>query len=226
MGHAQGKLALSQHGLGCSHPFRPVHDKGDLCLHTACAAADIRFHSLLKGLEPLGRVVKVRDRLPELIRRIARQKSLEAAEGVSALVKVIGVLYLVVACGIFNEEVSPPVSPLGVHIEGFPISGPDKGQGLPIRIAASFCDGSAKIGGDALDIFHQGLGIFENLGVHPLEDVGPSADQAEGIIDMAASVGLTAYNLPLGVEGACGLHQNFTGNFFFHDLYSSHSFSG
>ena len=226
MGHAQGKLALSQHGLGCAHLFRPVHNKGDLRLHAACAAADILLNGFLKGLEPLGRVVKVRDRLPELIRRIARQKSLEAAEGVSALVKVIGVLYLVVAGGIFNEEVSPPVSPLGVHIEGFPISGPDQGQGLPIRIAAPFHNGSAKIGGDALNIFHQGLRIFENLGVHPLEDVGPLADQAEGIIDVAASVGLAAYNLPLGVEGPCGFQQNFTGNFFFHDLYSSHSFSG
>ena len=150
--------------------------------------------------------MEVRDGLPELIRRIAGEEALEPAEGAAALVEVVRILYLVVACGILNKEINSPISALGIHIEGFPVFCAHQGQSFPVGVAAVFNDGLAQIAGHSLDILHQGLGILKHLGVHALKDVAAVTGQKKGVVDVAVSVALAAFYFPLGGEACCGLH--------------------
>ena len=78
--------------------------------------------------------------LGQFFGRIPGQKALEMAEGLAALVEILGLFHQVVTGGSFNEQVHPPVAALTVHVKGFPLLCLYQVQGLPVRVSSVFYD--------------------------------------------------------------------------------------
>ena len=119
-------------------------------------------------------------------------------EGLPALVKVLRLLHQVIAGGSLNEQVHPPVISPAVHIVRGSLPGPDKIQGLPVRVSVIFNDLLPQEGGDPLNIPHKRYRILKDIRIHPLKNIRLFLTyETEGIIDVAAAVALAADCFPI-----------------------------
>ena len=167
---AQGQAALAQRGerhgavglaLGYELELRP-----DL-LHPAHGVGG---DGGLELGEPVLGVVELGDGIIERVRRIVAEHALELAEGPCGRRKELRGLRLLEADRALYKGVDAPGAALGVGVEVLAVPGGPDAHGLALRVAARLADHAAEVGGDADDVGHDLLRVFEGGGAYPLED--------------------------------------------------------
>lgn len=186
----------------------PVQHKPDLFRHLCRTVQRICFYCPLKILQPVHRIVEIRNCLMQAIRRIIRQKLLKMAECQRTFIKILRAFHYIITDCILYKPVHPPECaicffPIGTaafdryHIQRFP-------SGVP----AVFCNLLLQKSGHARNIFHQPFGIFEHLMIHSLKNIShlfprcSPAGQKKRIVDMSVSVRFNVLHLPLCLKSS------------------------
>ena len=193
VGNPQGKLPFPQGVQGHGAVRLSVEDKLNFLLHLPGPSQLVRFQRRQEFGEPILGVVEVHNGLVEGLGGVVREKPLKPSKGPGGGFKQLrgGLLE---AQGIFHILGQPP-DPSGiVGVVGLALPGGNQVQGLPLHIPAGSEDFPAQVGGDPDEVFHQLLLPGEGRHGQALEDIADGlallglADQAEGVVDMAAAV--------------------------------------
>ena len=198
--HPQGQLAGGQHIHQHPHVRLTRPDEGDFLRCLRRPAGGVFRHGGFKIPIPGSGIVKVGDRFVQGGGGIVRQQPLKAAEGTAGIIEMLRFGGGLIGDGVFDEDKCAPIAAVGRGVIGLSGFGGNQGQAFPVGIAAVRRHHPAQIGGDIHHVLHQGGHVLEDVVVHPLENIAaagrvfPLAENAVGIVDVAAAVGL-------GVDG-------------------------
>ena len=165
--------------------------------------------------------MKVGDGLAKGIGRVIAQQRLKTAEGLAAGVKVAGAAGRVQGNQLVLEAIGTPGALRTVVIK-LAVGGADEGQRLLVGVAALLHNFLFQILGYAEYVFHQPLGIGENVGVHFLENILAAllGGYQNRVVDMAAAEGLGVVQRAVEIKGGDHIFE------LLGHSYASQSFSG
>ena len=189
MGDAFGEVGIKQDaGDGLMR-----EGKVDFRFRECGAVSHVGLDGMFERGKSPWRVVKIGNGIVQTRRGQIGEHLLELAEGLGSLKRLIRRTDRVVAAGALDEFIGAPIIPFGVGVPCTAVARGDESEHAAVSIRLAV-DLRAEMGGDALDIFHDRDGVFEDVMVDALDDVarcfaGGAKDGAIGIVDVPAAVG-------------------------------------
>ena len=165
-----------------------VVDEPQLCRDLAQAARFVAERGFGELAVARGRIVKVRDRLVQRVRRVIGEHALESAERRAGLHQhLVGVGGLK-GRGVRNVQRRAPVLAAAVHVVIRAVRCLEDGQraagGVP-ALRRELCGEKAR---DAEHVFHDRVRVMKDKPVDALQDVcAVGADDAVGVVDVSAA---------------------------------------
>src|ERR1700733_7590064 len=165
------------------------------CDFRSCQCSAVGYVGLdgaLERGESPGRVVKIRNGIEQTRRRKICEHLLELTEGLGRLKRLFRRTDRVITAGVLNKLVGSPIIPFGVGVPRTTVARRDESEHAAISIWLSI-DLLAEMRRDALNIFHDRDGVFEDVVVDTLDDVaqrlaGIAKGNAIGIVDVTAAI--------------------------------------
>jgi len=220
MGDTQRHLTLSQGIEQLASLVLTLEHEGQLFGDRADSSGNILLDGDFQIIQSFWGVVEIGDGFMQFMSWKIRQTQLELAEGFGRADEGLNAVGLLQTGRIFDEKIGPPKVVVPVLQPVFTRAGLDQSQRLAVRIATVLRDDLAQVRSDLGDVFHQGLGIFENERVDPLQDVAldPAVRQNESdlisVIDMTLAMRLDIEIVPFKLKlpdrlfqlGRCRIH--------------------
>ena len=183
------------------------------------AAEGIGGNGLLEGRKSLGGVVKIGDGFDESRAGEIGDEALEFAKFSRGLISLIGGIDDIKAGAAFDELKATPVGGLGLFgvgrfaMESLTFMGPHEGERAAVDVIARFVDEAiAKVGANAIDIFHECDRVAENAVVDALDDVAALVAivleaGGKGVVDESVAEGATLDEGSFDAKGAADVFE-------------------